>query len=351
MQQPDPDVAGARLNLGEDRPAVSGQVQKLGEQFTVPGTGRKINLLDYEASNKRSTWLLALFTVALLAGAAYLLALAVDPASALFFIGVALVVGFGQAAVGFYFSDQIALAASGARVATVEEHRHLMNVAEAVAIGAGVPMPKVYVIDSPAPNAFATGRDPQHASIAVTTGLLQLLDRQELEGVVAHELAHVRNYDIRFMSMLVATLGALLVLRDMVMRWGMYGGMYGSGGSRRSSSSRSNGGGGGKGQGLAMVLLLALLVLGPIVGALLRFAVSRRREYLADATGAYITRNPEGLALALEKLRTYPGPRLEVSEGVRHMFIVNPAMQLGGEGGLFSTHPPIEERIRRLRNM
>jgi len=352
MQQFDPDAAGPSLNLGEEHAAVAGQVRKLGEQFTVPGTGRKINLLDYEAANKRSTWLLALVTVGLLAAAAYLLAQAVEPSAALFFVGVAVLVGFGQAAVGLYFSDQIALAASGARVATVEEHRYLVNVAEAVAIGAGVPMPKVYVIDSPAPNAFATGRDPQHASIAVTTGLLQLLERQELEGVVAHELAHVRNYDIRFMSMLVATLGALLVLRDMVMRWGMYGGLYGSGGSRRSSSRRSgDGGGGGKGQGLALILLLVLLVIGPIVGALLRFAVSRRREFLADATGAYITRNPEGLALALEKLRNYPGPRLEVSEGVRHMFIVNPAMQLGGEGGLFSTHPPIEERIRRLRNM
>ncbi|MFA5569104.1 MAG: M48 family metalloprotease [Trueperaceae bacterium] len=351
MQHFDPDVVGPRPDPGVDHAALSGHVQKLGDQFTVPGTGRKINLLDYEAANKRSTWLLALVTMALLAAAAYLLAQAVEPTAALFFIGVAVLVGFGQAAVGFYFSDQIALAASGARVATAEEHRYLLNVSEAVAIGAGVPMPKVYVIDSPAPNAFATGRDPQHASIAVTTGLLQLLERQELEGVVAHELAHVRNYDIRFMSMLVATLGALLVLRDMVMRWGMYGGLYGSGGSRRSSSRRSGDGGGGKGQGLALVLLLVLLVIGPLVGALLRFAVSRRREFLADATGAYITRNPEGLALALEKLRNYPGPRLEVSEGVRHMFIVNPAMQLGGEGGLFSTHPPIEERIRRLRNM
>ncbi len=328
---------------------MSDQVRQLGDQFTVPGTGRKINLLDYQAANKRSTWLLALFTVLLLAAAAYLLAQAVDPGSALFFIGVAGVLGFGQAAVGFWFSDQVALAASGARVATVDEHRYLVNVAEAVAIGAGVPMPKVYVIDSPAPNAFATGRDPQHASIAVTTGLLQLLDRQELEGVVAHELAHVRNYDIRFMSMLVATLGALLVLRDMVLRWGMYGGLGGG----RGSSRRDSRGGNGRGQGIALILLVVLLVIGPIVGTLVRLAVSRGREYLADATGAYITRNPEGLARALEKLADYSGQRLEVSEGVRHMFFVNPAMHVGGggEAGIFSTHPPLAERIRRLRNM
>ncbi len=332
---------------------MSDQVRKLGDQFTIPGTGRKINLLDYQAANKRSTWLLALFTILLLAAAAYLLAEAVDPASAAFFIGVAGVLGFGQAAVGFWFSDQISLAASGARVATVDEHRYLVNVAEAVAIGAGVPMPKVYVIDSPAPNAFATGRDPQHASIAVTTGLLQLLDRQELEGVVAHELAHVRNYDIRFMSMLVATLGALLVLRDMVLRWGMYGGLGGGRGSSRRSGSGRGGSGGGMGQGIALILLVVLLVIGPIVGTLVRLAVSRGREYLADATGAYITRNPEGLARALEKLAAYSGQRLEVSEGVRHMFFTNPAMHAGegGEAGIFSTHPPIAERIRRLRNM
>ncbi len=340
-----PDAARRKLR-DDPNPAGAdgGGFRRLGDQFTVPGSGRRINLNDYQAANKRSSWVLALFTLLLLVAAAYLLSQAVDPSAAAFFVAVAAVVGFGQAAAGFWFSDQIALAAAGARQATADEHRYLVNVAEAVAIGAGVPMPKVYVIDSPAPNAFATGRGPQHASIAVTRGLLQLLDRQELEGVVAHELAHVRNYDIRFMSMLVATLGALLVLRDLVLRWGMWGG-----GSRRSS--RRSGGGGGMGQGLALVLLLVLLVLGPLVGMLLRFAVSRRREFLADATGAYITRNPEGLARALEKLAGYSGQRLEVSEGVRHMFIINPAMELGGEGGLFSTHPSIAERIKRLRSM
>lgn len=344
---PSSDQPGAVNEGPAGRPAAvpDSGMRRLGDQFTVPGSGRRINLIDYQAANMRSTWVLALFTLALLVAAAYLLGQAVDPTSAAFFIVVAVLIGFGQAAAGFWLSDKIALAASGAREATVEEHRYLVNVAEAVAIGAGVPMPKVYVIDSPAPNAFATGRDPRHASIAVTTGLLQLLERQELEGVVAHELAHVRNYDIRFMSMLVATLGALLVLRDLVLRWGMWGG--GGRSSRRSDRS----GGGGMGQGIALILLIVLLVIGPLVGALLRFAVSRRREFLADATGAYITRNPEGLARALEKLAGYSGQRLEVSEGVRHMYIVNPAVQLGGEGGPFSTHPSIQERIRRLRSM
>lgn len=326
---------------------MSDQSRRLPDQFTEPGTGRRINLLDYKAANMRGSWFLALFTMGLLVATAYLLAQVTDPAASLFFIGVALIIGAGQAVAGFWFSDKIALAASGARPATVEEHRYLVNVSEAVAIGAGVPMPKVYVIDSPAPNAFATGRDPNHSTIAVTTGLLQLLDRQELEGVIAHEMAHIRNYDIRFMSMLVATLGALLVLRDLVMRWSFFGGM--SGGSR-GSSRRNSSGGGGKGQGIAMILLMVLLVVGPILGALARMAVSRRREYLADAAGAFITRNPEGLARALEKLRGYSGERLQVSEGVRSLFFVNPELQLNATG-LLATHPPIEERISRLRRM
>lgn len=293
----------------------------------------------------RGSWFLALFTMALLVATGYLLAQVTDPSAAVFFVGMGLLIGVGQAVAGFWFSDKIALAASGARPATVEEHRYLVNVSEAVAIGAGVPMPKVYVIDSPAPNAFATGRDPQHSTIAVTTGLLQLLDRQELEGVVAHEMAHIRNYDIRFMSMLVATLGALLVLRDLVLRWSFFGGFGGS--SRRSSRRDSSG---GKGQGIAMILLLVLLVLGPILGALARMAVSRKREYLADAAGAFITRNPEGVARALEKLANYHGQPLEVSEGVRSLFFVNPQMNLNAVG-LMATHPPIDERIRRLRSM
>ena len=314
----------------------------LPDVFTDKASGRKIDLLDYKAANMRLSWLLALFLIGLLVAIAYLLAQVTDPSATAFFVGVALIVGAGQSVVGFWFSDKLALAASGARPATVEEHRYLVNLAEAVAIGAGVPMPKVYVIDSPAPNAFATGRDPQHGTLAVTTGLLNLLDRQQLEGVVAHEMAHIRNYDIRFMSMLVATLGAIVVLRDLVMRWSYFGGS--------GRSSRRDRGGGGNGQGVMLILLVVLLVLGPVLGALLRLAVSRKREYLADAAAAYITRNPEGLAQALERLRDYRGPRLEVSEGVRHMFIVNPAMGLNATD-MLATHPPIEERISRLRRM
>jgi heat shock protein HtpX len=171
-----------------------------------------------------------------------------------------------------------------------------------------------------------------------------MLDRQELEGVVAHEMAHIKNYDIRFMTMLAATVGAIIVLRDLI----MHGWRYGlGGGSRRSRGSRD---GGRQAQAIAYLLLIALLILAPILTTLLRLAVSRKREYLADATGAYITRNPEGLARALEKLRDYNGPKLDVSEGVQHMFFTNPVKNLNANA-MFATHPPIQERIDRLRRM
>ena len=313
----------------------------LPDSITDPVTGRRISLLDWQAANRRYSWVLGGFMVALLAAIAYLMALAIDPAAAATFVAIAAVLAIAQSLGAYWFSDRLALAVSGARPANAQEHRYLVNVTEAVALGAGVPPPRVYVIDSPAPNAFATGRDPRHGAIAVTTGLMELLDRQELEGVVAHEMAHVKNYDIRFASMLAATVGAIVLLRDVAWRGMVYGGR-----SRRSSSSS----GSGKGQGLAMLLLIVLLVLAPILATMLKLAVSRRREYLADATGAYITRNPDGLASALGKIRDYAGAPLEVSEGVRHLYFANPVKRLNVAGWL-STHPPIDDRIARLRRM
>ncbi|HKI57869.1 MAG TPA: M48 family metallopeptidase [Trueperaceae bacterium] len=311
--------------------------------ITDRATGRRISLLDWQAANRRLSWLLGVIMAALLGAIGYLLAQVTNPASAGFFVAVAGVLGAGQTAVAYWFSDQLALGAAGARPATKDEYRYLVDVTEAVAIGAGVPTPHIYVIDSPAPNAFATGRDPQHASIAVTRGLIDMLDRQELEGVVAHEMSHVKNYDIRFMSMLAATVGVIVILRDLVLRWFQFGEF---GGSRRSRSDRGN----NRGQGIMVVLLVVLLVLGPILATILRLAVSRRREFLADATGAYITRNPEGLASALGKLAAYQGEGLEVSEGVRHLFIVNPLARHNAVD-IFATHPPIQERIDRLHRM
>ncbi len=312
--------------------------------ITDYATGQKINLLDWKAANLRYSWLLAFFVTLLLAAIGYLLALAIDPGAALFFIIIAVAIAGVQNTIAYWFSDQFALRAARARAANTEEHRYLVNVTEAVAIGAGVPAPKIYVIDSPAPNAFATGRNPQNSAIAVSTGLMELLDRQELEGVVAHEMSHIKNYDILFMSLLAATIGAILLLRDLLLRSTRYG--YGRRGHRRGGDSK----GGGQGQAIAMVLLIVLLVFAPILATLLRLAVSRRREFLADATGAYITRNPEGLARALEKLKNYQGEKLQVSEGVQHMFFTNPVKGLNASN-LLATHPPLEERINRLRRM
>jgi heat shock protein HtpX len=319
--------------------------QQLPNVITDNVTGQRISLLDWKAANVRSSYILGFFVFVFFALIGYLLSVAIDPSAAILFVGIALVIAAFQNVVGFWFSDQIALAASGARPATLEENRYLVNITEAVAIGAGVPAPKIYVIDSPAPNAFATGRNPKHGTIAVSKGLLEMLDRQELEGVVAHEMSHIKNYDILFMTMLAATVGAIIVLRDLIMHGWRYGGL--GGGSRRSRDSRD---GGGQAQAIAYLLLIVLLILAPILTTLLRLAVSRKREFLADATGAYITRNPEGLARALEKLRDYGGPKLDVSEGVQHMFFTNPVKNLNANA-MFATHPPIQERIDRLRRM
>jgi heat shock protein HtpX len=314
--------------------------QRLPDVITDAATGQRISLLDWQAGNVRASWALAAMVVAVLAVIGYALAWALEPGAATFFIAIAVLLAVGLNLSAYWFSDRLALAASRARPATREEHRYLVNVTEAVAIGTGVPTPRIFVIDSPVPNAFATGRDPQHGVVAVTTGLMQLLDRQELEAVVAHELAHIRNYDIRFASMLAATVGVVVLLRDIILRSMRFGGM-------RGGRGRS---GGGKGQGLAMLALVLLLVFAPLLMTLLRLAVSRRREFLADATGAYVTRNPEGLARALEKLRDFSGARLEVSEGVQHMFFVNPVTRFNAHG-LLATHPPIQDRINRLRRM
>jgi heat shock protein HtpX len=302
------------------------------------GPGGRLSLLDWKAANVRASWLLALATVGVLAGIGWLLSQALEPSAWPQFLLLAVAVAGIQSWVAYRYSDRMALAASGARPATREEQRYLVNVSEAVAIGAGVPFPRVYVIDSEVPNAFATGRNPENAAIAVTTGLLEMLDRQELEGVVAHEMAHIRNLDIRFASMLAATVGAVVLLRDVVLRSFRYGGTRGRRGSK------------GGGQAVMLALLVVALILAPILVTLLRLAVSRRREFLADATGAYITRNPEGLARALVKLRDNSGSGLKVSAGVQHLFFINPRLGLNASG-LFATHPPIDERIDRLRRM
>jgi heat shock protein HtpX len=211
-----------------------------------------------------------------------------------------------------------------------------------MATAARMPVPKVYLIDDPSPNAFATGRDPEHASVAVTTGLLQKLDREELQGVIGHEMSHVRNYDIRFNLLVGVLVGGISLLAQFFLRWTFWFG----GGTRRDSRDSSGA------IGAIFVLLgIVLSILAPIFTALVRLAVSRQREYLADASSVELTRNPYGLERALARIASDPEP-LQVANGAtQHMYIVNPLKKLGDGSALFSTHPPIVDRINRLRQL
>lgn len=237
--------------------------------------------------------------------------------------------------IGYYTGDKIALAANRAQAVSKEDAPELTRIIENLSITAGVPTPKIYLIHSHALNAFATGRDPKHASIAVTTGLLGSLERSELEGVLAHELSHVKNYDIRFATLVAIFVGFIVILSDLVGRSFLFGGR------RDRDNNQAN--------ALLAIISIVLLVLSPIIAQIIQLAVSRQREYLADASGALLTRYPEGLARALEKIAI--GHPLETaSNATAHLFIANP-FSAKKVSGLFSTHPPITERIKRLRSM
>ncbi len=252
----------------------------------------------------------------------------------------AVIAGVG-AFVGYYNSDKIALAISKARPARLEDHPHLYHSVEGLAIAAGIPTPELYLIDDSAPNAFATGRDPEHAAIAVTTGLLSKLNRVELEGVVAHEMSHVANYDTRLMTITVVLVGTVALVSDWMLRTFFWGG-----GRRRKSS------GGGNAGIILLVVAIALAILSPIIAQLIKLAISRKREFLADANGALLTRYPEGLASALLKISN-DRELLEVAnKATAHLYIANPLKgQKGAFNKLFSTHPPVEERVAALRAM
>jgi heat shock protein HtpX len=261
--------------------------------------------------------------------------------------GTGIYVLFGLFIVGYnlilyYNSDKLALAVNGAKPADPAEFRQLHNIVEEVAIAAGTPKPRVYVIDTDAPNAFATGRNPSHASIAVTRGLLAVMNREELQGVIAHELSHIRNYDILLMT-IVAIIGGLLVLfRDVFLRWGLFGG------GRRRRDDR----GGGQIGMILVVVAIVFAIISPLLVALMRAAISRQREYLADASGALIVRNPYGLSSALRKLGTYEGKLRTASAATAHMFIANPfGKDHGTSMNLFASHPPLQDRIRRLEQL
>lgn len=305
----------------------------------------KINLEMYKDidSNKRRTVFLMGFFLVFVIGLGYLLSFVFNNQ---FILIIAVVIAVVQALVSYYYSDSITLAVSGAKeVPRKEPFLDLHRVVENLSIAGGLPKPKIYLIDDSAPNAFATGRDPKHASVAVTSGLLDKLNKTELEGVIAHELSHVGNYDIRLMTVVVVLVGVVALLSDFFLRWTWFGG------GRR----RSDGDGGGQLQLILLIVAIAMAILAPLAATLIQLAISRKREFLADASGALLSRYPEGLASALEKIAKDREPLEVANKATAHLYIENPfkegSQNRGFLAGLFDTHPPVGERIKKLREM
>ncbi len=298
------------------------------------------------SANRRNSFLMAAFVVAILAALGFAIGYAVigTPLGGLFVTGLALAVG-SISGIGTYFAgDKLVLAVSAAREVDDMAAPQLMNVVRELAIAANVPVPKVYMIDDTAPNAFATGRDPKHASLAITTGLLEKLDREELQGVIGHELSHVRNYDIRFSLVVGVMVGAIAILADFFLRFTFWGGVSG-----RRSSSRDGGNGI---QAIILIVAIVLAILAPIISRFIQLAVSRQREYLADASSVELTRNPYGLERALAKISTDQEVLEVANRGTQHMYFTNPIKKFEKRSsGLMSTHPPILDRINRLREL
>ena len=304
-------------------------------------TQQPVLIYDRVDANRRNTVLLLLVFVALLATASIAMGILLGlpyPYAPLLIIPFLIV-----AMVSYYSSSRVALAISQAREVSKDDEPELIRTVENLCIGAGLPMPKVYVIEDGSPNAFATGRDPDHAAIAVTRGLLKKLDKLELEAVIAHELSHIGNYDIRVMTIVVVLVGLSALMADFALRLTFYG-------AGRRSSNRGRGGG----AAVLIIYGIALLaiILTPIAAQLIRFAVSRQREFLADASGALLCRNPDALARALEKIAADPDPLEVANKATAHLYINNPLREHKSLlNGMFATHPPIEERVRLLRAM
>lgn len=290
-------------------------------------------LYTHQTQNVRNTWILMSVFLVLFVGVGYALSYVYGDINILYIFGVFSIL---MNIVAYWKSDSIALAAAHAKPADGPEFLELNRIVENLAITAGLPKPRVYVINDPAPNAFATGRDKEHAAIAVTTGLLAIMDRNELEGVIAHELAHIGNRDILIATVVVVLVGLLAMISDFFIRSMLWGG------NRRSSDREGN-------NGLMMALGVVAIILAPIVATLIQLAISRKREFLADASGALLTRYPEGLASALQKIGAYGQPMQHVSSATAHLYISNPFGKTGSFlTKIFATHPPIEERVKAL---
>jgi len=304
-------------------------------------TQQPVLVYDRIDQNRRSTFFLMFLFVVLLTGFATAIGIVVGlPPQYAVIVAVPVLL---FALFSYYASTRVTLAISGARPVTKEDEPELYRTVENLCIGAGLPMPQVYVIEDGAPNAFATGRDPDHAAVVVTRGLLQKLDHQELEGVIAHELSHIGNYDIRIMTIVVVLVGIVALMADLMLRLTIYGA-----GARRSNRGRS----GGSAAIVIYAIALLAIILTPIAAQLIRLALSRQREYLADASGALLTRYPEGLARALEKIAADPDPLEQANKATAHLYIVNPLHEHKSFlNNLYATHPPIEKRIALLRAM
>ena len=283
------------------------------------------------ASNKRRTLLLLAGFVAFLATLGYVIGLVSHRPGLFYVIGIGALI---YSAISYWFSAKITLAMSGAKEVSKREAPEFYRTVENLSIATGLPMPKVYIIQDSSPNAFATGRDPKHAAVAATTGLLAILDKNELEGVMAHEMAHVGNYDIRLMAVVAALVSVVAIISDFFVNMTIWGG-----------DDEDNGAG-----IWGLVAALAIAIIAPLIATLVQLAISRRREYLADATAALTTRYPEGLASALRKIDSSNQPMHRSTTATAHLYIANP-LKKGGLMRLLSTHPPMEDRIARLAAM
>ena len=293
------------------------------------------SLYTQQSKNVFRTWMLMGVFLILVIGVGFVMAQYYGNSGILYLaVGFSLVMNVGA----YWFSDKVAITSTGAKPADEKEYLELHRIVENLAITAGLPKPRVYIISDPAPNAFASGRDAKHAVIAVTTGLLVTLDRSELEGVISHELSHIGNRDILVMTVAVVLVGFLAVISDIALRMSMFGG-------NRDRDNKNP---------IMMVAAIAAMILAPIAAQLIQLAISRKREFLADASGALLTRYPDALASALSKIASYPAAMHRASNATAHLFISNPfGAQKAGSfvAKLFSTHPPVQERVAALRGM
>ncbi len=306
------------------------------------------NIYEVQSANKTKSAIIVAFFLVFVFLATYIIGTAAGVymgyrPGGLGFIGIALIVSGISTFISYYFSDKIVLGISGARRANSKEDKLFTQVIENLCIGAGIPKPKLYVIEDTATNAFATGRDPEHAVICATTGILDKLNRTELEGVLAHEISHIRNYDIRLMSIVSVMVGLIALLGDWFLRMNWYG---------RGNRDRDNDSFGA----IFLILGIIFAILSPVIAQLIQLAISRRREFTADAGSVEITRQPQGLISALEKISKDHEPLEAANKATAHLYIVNPFKDKTGRAveklaGLFNTHPPILERIKTLQSM